>query len=127
MIVTVGDASPRQARGHIGNSCVKWKHFLSDVSDVTERVEMRLKPGCHMIVTVIVFICRRLIGDTSPMCRSRSPIVAIIFHISYLTLLRRVALQKVDDHMKTKLKLSDRCKNKKLHKENAYERYCSSS
>ena len=88
MIVTVGDA-PRQARGHIGDSCDKWKHFLSDVSEVAdqtgtvrgriERVEMSLKPGFHMIVTVIVSICRRLIGDTSPMCRSRSPTVTIIW------------------------------------------------
>ena len=54
MIVTVGDASPRQARGRIGDICVKWKHFLSDVSDVVdqtgtvrgriERVGMSLKP-----------------------------------------------------------------------------------
>ena len=60
MIVTVGDASPRQARGHIGDSSVKWKHFLSDVSDVADqtgtvpgrirRVEMSLKPAFHMIV-----------------------------------------------------------------------------
>ena len=78
MIATVGDASPRQARGHIGVSFVKWKHILSDVSDVAdqtgtvrgriERVEMSLKSGFHMIVTVIVSICCRLIGDTSPMC-----------------------------------------------------------
>ena len=76
MIVTVGDASPRQARGHIGDSCVKWKHFLSDVSDVADqtatvrgrikKVETSLKRGFHMIITVIVSICRRLIGDTSP-------------------------------------------------------------
>ena len=33
MIVTVGDESPRQARGHIGDVCVKWKHFLKDVAD----------------------------------------------------------------------------------------------
>ena len=89
MIVTVGDASPRQARGHIGDSCVKWKHFLSDVSDVAdqtgtvrgriERVEMSLKPGFHMVVIIIVSICRRLIGDTLPMCRSRSPTVTIIW------------------------------------------------
>ena len=62
MIVTVGDASPRQARGHIGDCCIEWKHFLTDVSDVTdqtrtvqgriEKVEMSLKPGFHMIVTV---------------------------------------------------------------------------
>ena len=76
MIVTVGDASPRQARGHIGDSCVKWKHFLSDVSDVADqtatvrgrikKVEMSLKRGFHVIIKVIVSICRRLIGDTSP-------------------------------------------------------------
>ena len=68
MIVTVGDASPRQARGHIGDSCAKWKHFLDHVADVAdqtgtvrgriERVEMSLKPGFHMIVTAIVSICR---------------------------------------------------------------------
>ena len=67
MMVTVGCASPRQAQGHIGDSCVNWKHFLSDVSDVAdqtgtvqeriERAEMSLKPGFHMIVTVIVSIC----------------------------------------------------------------------
>ena len=89
MIVTVGDASPRQARGHIGDSCVKWKHFLNDVTDVAdqtgtkrgriERVEMNLKSGFHMIVTVIVSICRRLIGDKSPMCRNRSPTVTLIW------------------------------------------------
>ena len=73
MIVTVGDASPRQARGHIGDDCVKWEHFLNDVADQTgtvrgriERVEMSLKRGFHMIITVIVSICHRLIGDTSP-------------------------------------------------------------
>ena len=76
MIVTVGDASPRQARGHIGDGCVKWEHFLNDGADVAdqtgtvrgriERVEMSLKRGFHMIITVIVSICRRLIGDTSP-------------------------------------------------------------
>ena len=89
MIATVGDASPRQARGHIGDDFVKWKHFLNDVADVAdqtgtvrgriERVEMSLKPGFHMIIAVIVSICRRLIGDTSPMCRSRSPTVTIIW------------------------------------------------
>ena len=76
MIVTVGDASPRQARGHIGDIWVKWKHVLKDVADVAdqtgtvrgriERVEMSLKRGFHIIITVIVSICRRLIGDTSP-------------------------------------------------------------
>ena len=89
MIVTVGNASPRQARGHIEDGCVKWKHFLNDVADVADqtgtvrgrikRVEISLKPGFHMIITVIVSICRRLIGDTSPMCRSRSPTVTIIW------------------------------------------------
>ena len=33
MIVTVGDASPRQARGHVGDGCLKWEHFLNDVAD----------------------------------------------------------------------------------------------
>ena len=76
MIVTVGDASPRQARGHIGDGCVKWEHFLNDVADVADQtgtvrgriktVEMSLKRGFHMIITVMVSICRRLIGDTSP-------------------------------------------------------------
>ena len=28
MIVTVGDKLPRQARGHIGDGCHKWKHLL---------------------------------------------------------------------------------------------------
>ena len=37
MIVTVGDASPKQARGHIGDSCVKWKHLLSDVFDIADQ------------------------------------------------------------------------------------------
>ena len=75
----------RQARGHIGDGCAKWRHFLNDVADQTgsvrghiERVEMSLNSGFHMIVTMIVSICRRLIGDTSPMCRSRSPTVTII-------------------------------------------------
>ena len=43
MIVTVGDASPRQARGHIGDSAVKWKHFLSDVADQTGTVRGRIE------------------------------------------------------------------------------------
>ena len=69
MIVAVGDVSPRQTQGHIGNFCVKWEHFLNDVTDVTdqmgmvrgriERVEMSLKHGFHMIITVIVSICHR--------------------------------------------------------------------
>ena len=89
MIVTVADASPRQARGHIEDGYVKWEHFLNDVADVAdqtgtvwgriERVEVSLKPGFHVIITVIVSICRRLIRDTSPMCRSRSLTVTIIW------------------------------------------------
>ena len=84
----------RQARGHIGDSCVKWKHFLNDVSDVTdqagtvrgriERVEISLKPGFHMIVTVIVSIYRKLIGDTSPMCCSGSPTVKIMWKPGFM-------------------------------------------
>ena len=76
MIATVGDASPRQARGHFGDGFVKWKNFLNNVADVAdqtgtvggciERVEMSSKLCFHMIITVIVSICRRLIGDTSP-------------------------------------------------------------
>ena len=64
MIVTVGNASPRQARGHIGDGCVKWKHFLNDVADAADqtgtvrgrikRVEVSLKPCVHMILTVVV-------------------------------------------------------------------------
>ena len=74
MIVTDGDALPRQAQGRIGDSCValryvalrRLKHFLTDVSDVAdqtgtvrgpiERVMMSLKPGFYMIVTLIVSI-----------------------------------------------------------------------
>ena len=37
MIATVGDASPRQARGHIGDDFFKWKHFLNDVADVADQ------------------------------------------------------------------------------------------
>ena len=76
MIVTVGDASPRQARGHIGDGCVKWKHFLNDVADVADqtgtvrgrikRVGMSLKCGFHMIIAVIVSICRRHVAEASP-------------------------------------------------------------
>ena len=96
MIVTVGDASPRHARGHIGVICVQWKHFLNDVADVAdqtgtvrgsiERVEMSLEPGFHMIISVMVSICRRLIGDTSPMYRSRSPTVTIIWKPGFIAL-----------------------------------------
>ena len=39
---------------------------------------MSLKPGFHMVIAVNVSICRRLIGDMSPMRRSRSPTVTII-------------------------------------------------
>ena len=94
MIVTVGDASPGQAQGHIKDNGVEWKHFLSDVSDVTdqtgpvrgriEKVVMSLKPAFHMIVTVMVYICHRLIRDTSSMCRSRSPTVTIIWKPGFM-------------------------------------------
>ena len=40
-----------------------------------ERVEMNLRPGFHMIVTLIISICRLLIRVTSSMCHSRSPTV----------------------------------------------------
>ena len=63
----------------VRDGCVKWEHFLNDVAEVAdqtgtvqgriERVEMSLKRGFHMIITVIVSICRRLIGDTSLKCR----------------------------------------------------------
>ena len=39
MVVTVGNASPRHARAHIGDSCDKWKRFLNDVSDVTDQTD----------------------------------------------------------------------------------------
>ena len=62
-MIVVGDASPTKVRGHIGDGCVKWKHFLNDVADQMgtvrgriKRVEMSLKPCFHMIVTVIVSI-----------------------------------------------------------------------
>ena len=82
MIVTVGDVSPRQACGHIGDDFVKWKHFLNDVADQTGTVQRRIKRvemSFHMIIAVIVSICRRLIGDTLPMCSSRSLTVTIIW------------------------------------------------
>ena len=47
-------------------------------------VEKSFKPGFHMIATVIVSICRRLIWETSPMCRSRSPTVATIWKPSLM-------------------------------------------
>ena len=94
MIATVGDTSQRQAQGQIGDSCVKWKNPLSDVSDVTdqtgtvwgriERVEMSSKPGFQMIVKVIVSILHPLIWDKSPLCRSRSPAVTINSGSSHL-------------------------------------------
>ena len=37
MIVTVGDASPTQAREHIGDGCDKWKHLLNDFADVADQ------------------------------------------------------------------------------------------
>ena len=37
MIVTLGDMSPRQARVHIGDGCVEWKHFLDDICDITDQ------------------------------------------------------------------------------------------
>ena len=102
MIVTVVDTSLRQARGHIGAGCVKWKHFLNDVVDQTgtvrgrmERTEMSLKPGFHMIVTVIVSICRRLIGDTLLMCRSRSPTVTIIWKPDFTVVIVRCILNEI--------------------------------
>ena len=89
MIVEVGDTSPKQAQGHIGDNCVKWKHLLSNVLDVADQtgtvrgriegVEMSLKPGFQMIVTVIVSIRRHLIWDTSLKCHSRTPTVTIIW------------------------------------------------
>ena len=60
-----GNASRRQAWGHIGDGCVKWEHFLNDVADQMgmvqghiERVEMSLKCGFHMTTTVIDSMCR---------------------------------------------------------------------
>ena len=44
---------------------------------------MSLMPGFYMIVTEIVSICRRLIGDTSPMGRSRSSTFTIIWKIGF--------------------------------------------
>ena len=73
MIVTVGDASPRQVRGHIDEDFVKWKHVRNDVSNVAdqtravrgriERIEMSLKPGFHMIVIVIFSNTERRASD----------------------------------------------------------------
>ena len=125
MIVTVGDASPRHARGHIWDICVKWKHFLNEVADQTgivrgriERVEMSLEPGFNMIISVIVSICRRLVLDTSPIYRSRScvrycprlicdvvqkmfPFNATVLDVSPSLSRRRVA--NLYDHMETRL------------------------
>ena len=71
-----------------GKVVLKWEHFLGDVSDIAdqmgtvrghiERAQLSLKPYFHMIAKVIVSICRRLIGDISPMYRSGSPTVTII-------------------------------------------------
>ena len=52
---------------------------MGTVRGCIKRVEMSLKPGFHIMVTVIISICRKLIRDTSLMCRSRSPTVAIIW------------------------------------------------
>ena len=40
MIVTVSDLLRRQASGNIRDSCVEWKHFPSDVSDVADQMGM---------------------------------------------------------------------------------------
>ena len=40
MIVTVSDALLRQARGHIRDGCVKWKHFSNDFSYVADQVSL---------------------------------------------------------------------------------------
>ena len=61
-----------------------------------ERVEMSLKLGLHMIVTVILSICHRLIGDTSPMCRSRSSAVMIIMETRLNSLLFMRSLSTSD-------------------------------
>lgn len=39
MIVIVGDGSLRQARRHIRDGCVKWKHYLNDVSNIADQSE----------------------------------------------------------------------------------------
>ena len=52
---------------------------LENIGTARPFLRLRFKPGFPMIVTVIVSIRRRLIGDTSPMCRSRSPTVTIIW------------------------------------------------
>ena len=55
MIATVGDASPRQARGHIGDDFVKWKHFLNDVADQTGTVRGRIE-RVEMIIIIIIYL-----------------------------------------------------------------------
>ena len=40
---------------------------------------MGLKPGFNKIAKEVVSICRQLIWDTSPVCRSRLPTVTIIW------------------------------------------------
>ena len=37
MIITVGDAFPRQAGRHFGDGCDKWKHLLNDVTYVADQ------------------------------------------------------------------------------------------
>ena len=44
-----------------------------------KRLEISLMPGFYMIVTEIVSMCRQLIRGMSPMCRSRSMAVTIIW------------------------------------------------
>ena len=42
MIVTVSHASLRQARGHIEDGCVRWKHLLNDVANQTGTLRGRI-------------------------------------------------------------------------------------
>ena len=74
----------RQAQTHVGDGCVKWQHFLFDVynlsdGDSTGTQEMSLKPGFHLVATLMVSICRRLIGYTPQICCSRLLTVTIIW------------------------------------------------
>ena len=36
-VVTVSNVSPRQARGHIVEGCIKWTHILNNVADVADQ------------------------------------------------------------------------------------------
>ena len=73
---------------------------------------MSLNPGFHVITTVIVSICRRLVGDTLPMCRSRLPTVTIIwkpglrYGISVLHLCHYFTVAKVEPAESTKVACS---------------------